>query len=109
VVTCRHQPHDAEELRGATYVKATGHKCRRSGKPLASYCLARWPRPLVPRGHVSRPVRVLELLTDAPPQRVATLAAALGLDTSRTSEAVEALRKRGEIYQPLRGLWARTP
>jgi hypothetical protein len=52
---------------------------------------------------------VLELLTDAPPQRVATLAAALGLDTSRTSEAVEALRKRGEIYQPLRGLWARTP
>lgn len=102
---CRLHPHDAAE--GATYHRATGHKCRSPLVHPAAACRVRLGRAVVERGTVSRPVRLLALLDR--PRRVGDLAAALNLDTNRTSDALTALRARGQVYQPMRGLWARTP
>lgn len=102
---CRLHPHDAAE--GATYHRATGHKCRAPSVPPVGACRTHPGRPVVERGAVSRPARLLALLDR--PQRVGDLAAALSLDTNRTSDALTALRARGQVYQPVRGLWARTP
>lgn len=102
---CRLHPHDAAA--GATYHRATGIKCRAPSVPPVAACRVRLGRPVVERGTVSRPVRLLALLDR--PRRLVGLATALDLDTSRTGEALDALRRQGRAYQPVRGLWVRTP
>lgn len=102
---CLHHPHDATD--GATHHRATGHKCRAPSVPPAASCRRHPARSVIERGTVSRPVRLLALLDR--PRRVGDLAAALDLDTSRTSDALSAMHRAGQVYQPIRGLWARTP
>lgn len=72
-----------------------------------SACRPHPGRPVVARDAISRPRRLLALLDS--PRRVGDLAAAIDLDTSRTSDALQALRASGQVYQPARGLWVRTP